>query len=193
MMKKIILIILAIALFSTGCTLDKTDDNPPKDNIIVEDEGNEIEETEETVKAEPIIASGKESPDFTLTNLEGEDISLSDFRGKIVLINFWATWCTWCDVEMPDLQKLDNENDDLLVLAVNVNEDKDTVKKYMEDGEYSFAVALDLEGKIAETYLVNGLPNSYFVDEEGILIGAVPGMMTYEQMVEVLGNIRENN
>lgn len=94
---------------------------------------------------------------------------------------------------MPDLQKLDNENDDLLVLAVNVNEDKDTVKKYMEDGEYSFAVALDLEGKIAETYLVNGLPNSYFVDEEGILIGAVPGMMTYEQMVEVLGNIRENN
>ncbi|MDR7855588.1 TlpA disulfide reductase family protein [Tissierella sp.] len=196
-MKKIILIILVISMFITGCTSgvkdNKDEASVPKDNLSeekIDDTTNSVAEEVES-EEEIEIASGKQSPDFTLKNLEGEDVSLSDFRGKIVLINFWATWCSWCDVEMPDLQKLDDENDDLVVLAVNVMEDKDTVKKYMEDGGYSFEVVFDEEGEIATTYLVNGLPNSYFVDEEGILLGGVPGMMTYEQMVEILENIRE--
>jgi thiol-disulfide isomerase/thioredoxin len=194
-MKKIIMLILAIAIFSTGCASDSKDKKEgvvvPEDSIVVEDNKDNADKAEIVGKYD--IEVGKLAPDFTLKDLNGEDISLSDYRGKIVLINFWATWCSWCDVEMPDLQKLDDENDDLVVLAVNVMEEKDTVKKYMEEGKYSFEVALDEEGEIAATYLVNGLPNSYFVDEEGILLGGVPGMMTYEQMIEVLENIREDN
>lgn len=140
----------------------------------------------------PDIAVGELAPDFTLKNLEGEEVSLSDYKGKIVMINFWATWCTWCDVEMPDMQKLSSENDDLVVLAVDVQEDIRDVKKYIEDGGYDFEVVLDSDGFVNRAYLVNGLPNSYFVDKEGILLGKVGGAINYAQMNEILENIRKD-
>lgn len=130
------------------------------------------------------------APDFTLQNLKGEEVSLSDFKGKYVLINFWGTWCKWCDVEMPSLNKLNNENDDLVVLAVNVMEDKKEVEKYIENGEYEFEVVLDEEGEVAQVYYVNSFPTSFFVDKEGYLIGRAPGMLEYEQMIEIMDGIR---
>lgn len=133
----------------------------------------------------------KDGKEIRLTNLSGEEISLKNYEGKIVLLNFWGTWCKWCDVEMPDLDKLDKENDDLVVLAVNVNEDKDVVDKYIEEGGYDFEVVLDLDGEIAKKYLISSYPTTYFLDKEGVLLGGVPGMMEYEQMEEVLGAIRQ--
>lgn len=195
-MKKILLIILVLTLVVGGCskpsterTSDKVEENLPETEIA-EEKNTEViagEETEEDFE----IAIGKESPNFTLKNLDGKEVSLSDYRGKIVLINFWATWCPWCDKEMPDLQKLDEENDDLVVLAVDVMEKEEEVKEYIEKNKYSFEVVLDEDGEIAKTYLVSGLPASYFVDEEGILLGGVPGAMTYEQMISILEGIRE--
>jgi thiol-disulfide isomerase/thioredoxin len=132
------------------------------------------------------------APDFTLVDLDGKEVSLSDFRGKYVLINFWATWCQYCDLEMPDLDRLYKENEDLVVLAVNVQEEKGVVEDYIKKGGYTFPVVLDEEGYVSLTYLVSGYPTSYFVDKEGILLGGVPGMMTYEQMVQILENIRNN-
>lgn len=192
-MKKILLMILVLALVGTGCskslpkdTAENIEESLPEDNVVEEDTKPTSEVAEEFD-----IAIGKESPNFTLKNLNGEEVSLSDYKGKIVLVNFWATWCPWCDKEMPDLQKLDEENDDLVVLAVDVMEDKETVKKYIEKGKYNFEVLLDEDGEIAKTYLVSGLPASYFIDKEGILLGGVPGAMTHEQMVSILESIRE--
>lgn len=194
-MKRFLLMILVVAMVGAGCSnsspeknIDKVEETLPEDKVVEED-------TKSTSEAAPVeefdIAIGKESPDFTLKNLDGEEVSLSDYRGKIVLINFWATWCPWCDKEMPDLQKLDEENDDLVVLAVDVMEKEEIVKEYIEKGKYNFEVLLDEDGEIAKTYLVSGLPASYFVDEEGILLGGVPGAMTYEQMISILESIRE--
>lgn len=188
-MKKILVIILALVLVGTGCTNVAKDKEPEE----IVDKGTVIIEA----PAEPVgpvkqdIEIGKEAPNFTLKNLDGEDVSLSDYRGKIVLINFWATWCGWCDKEMPDLQKLHEDNDDLVVLAVDSMEDKEVVRKYIEKGNYDFEVVLDQDGKISQTYLVSGLPTSYFVDKDGILLLGVPGMLTYEQMDLVLEKIRE--
>nr|WP_246579235.1 TlpA disulfide reductase family protein [Alkaliphilus flagellatus] len=163
---------------------------PPQDNAV--EERNEEDQAASQEKQVFEIEVGKEAPNFTLRNLDGEEISLQDYRGKIVLINFWATWCVYCDIEMPDLQKLDKENEDLVVLAVDVMEDKEAVEKYIKEGGYDFEVVLDEDGAIAKTYLVSGYPASYFVDEEGIFQGSVPGMMTYEQMNQALQHIREN-
>lgn len=194
-MKKILLMILVLSLVVGGCSKttpekvnEQVEETLPEDKVVEEE--NTENATEEVKEDEFDIAIGKESPDFTLKNLDGEEVSLSDYRGKIVLINFWATWCTWCDKEMPDLQKLDEENDDLVVLAVDVMEDKETVKGYIEKGGYEFEVVLDEDGEVAKTYLVSGFPTSYFVDEEGILLGGVPGAMTYEQMNSILESIR---
>ena len=137
------------------------------------------------------IVAGELAPDFTLTNMEGKEVKLSDYKGKLVYLNFWATWCGYCDEEMPDLQALNAENDDLVVLAVNVREDKDTVQAYLEKGGYDFPVLLDLEGEIAGTYLVSGMPTTYFINSKGVLLDRYPGMMDKDQMEEILGKMRD--
>lgn len=130
--------------------------------------------------------------DFTLKNLEGEDVSLSDFRGKYVFVNFWATWCVYCDLEMPDLQALSINNDDLVVLAVNVREDEKTVRDYIEKGGYTFPVVLDTQGDVNSIYSVTAYPTTFFIDKEGILLAYFPGMLTPELMEEGLKLLREN-
>ncbi|WP_212380951.1 TlpA family protein disulfide reductase [Alkaliphilus sp. B6464] len=194
MNKKSIGIIILIGVLLAGLYYltmgKKVEVIPPQDNAV--EERNEEDQVASQEKQVFEIEVGKEAPNFILRNLDGEEISLQDYRGKIVLINFWATWCVYCDIEMPDLQKLDKENEDLVVLAVNVMEHKETVEKYIKEGGYDFEVVLDEDGTIARTYLVGGYPASYFVDEEGIFQGAVPGMMTYEQMNQALQHIREN-
>ncbi|MDY0235773.1 MAG: TlpA disulfide reductase family protein [Gudongella sp.] len=137
------------------------------------------------------VIAGEAAPDFTLINMEGEEVSLSDYKGKLVYLNFWATWCGYCDQEMPDLQALNAENEDLVVLAVNVREDLDTVKTYIEAGGYDFPVILDIEGEVATRYLINGMPTTYFINSEGILLDRIPGMMEKEQMDEILWKMRD--
>lgn len=193
---KLLAVLMAVIVLLVGCSSSKVEESKQPEVI----ENDEQVSKEQTIVEEPVdeqveevsseLAKDKPAPDFTLMNLSGEEVSLSDYRGKIVLINFWATWCGFCDMEMPDLQRLDEENDDLVVLAVDVMEDKETVQQYIDEGGYSFEVVLDEKGDISKTYLVSGFPTSYFVDPDGILLGGVPGMMTYDQMNEILDSIR---
>lgn len=172
------------------------DEKPPVSDVVEEDDEDKDKELIDDVDLEEDqddydIEIGKLSPDFTLTNLEGKEVSLSDYRGKIVLINFWATWCVYCDKEMPDMQILSEENDDLVILAVDVMEERGLVEDYIEKGGYDFEVVLDEKGEVAREYLVANFPTSYFVDEDGILLGGVPGMMTGPQMNDILESIRK--
>lgn len=139
---------------------------------------------------DPDIAIGALAPDFTLKNLEGKEVSLSDYRGKVVLVNFWATTCGFCDKEMPDLDAIDKENDDVVVLAVDVMEKESKVKSYIEKGGYGFEVVLDEKGDIARTYLVSGFPTTAVVNKEGILVSGRVGMLTKEQMKIEVENAR---
>ncbi|MGN9164829.1 TlpA family protein disulfide reductase [Tissierellaceae bacterium HCP3S3_D8] len=164
-------------------------------DIVEPPDSNSNEDTSDVDKTtqvdETTIEIGKVLPNFTLKNLKGEDVSLSDYKDKIVLVNFWATWCKLCNAEMPDLERLQKENDDIVVLAVNLSEEKSVVEKYIQKGGYTFEVVLDEEGKISQDYLVSGLPASYFTNKDGIFLGRVPGMLTYEQMNEIVDNIRK--
>ncbi len=125
-----------------------------------------------------------------MKNLDGQDVTLSQIEDKIIIVNFWATWCKWCKEEMPDIQKIKEENDDVVVLAVNVEETKDQAKEYIEDGGYDFEVLLDEDGAVSAQYLVTGLPASYFVDKDGRFAGRVPSAISYEQIDEILNEIR---
>jgi len=117
------------------------------------------------------------APDFKLKNLEGQDISLSDFKGKVVFLNFWATWCIPCRKEMPSMEKLYQEFKDagLVVLAINHRENLEKIKPFVEEMKLSFPILLDSEGKTSADYTVRGLPTSYFVNQEGVLIGGALG------------------
>lgn len=129
---------------------------------------------------------GDVAPDFTLKNLQGEKVSLSDFGGRPVLINFWATWCPPCRFEMPAIQKMyeQYQGEDFIVLAVDVQEPISAVKRYVEQGGYTFPVLLDYKGEVANgSYRIRAFPTSYFVGPDGKIAAAHRGMMT-EQVLQ---------
>lgn len=133
---------------------------------------------------------GNPAPDFTLTNLAGEEIRLEDLEGKPVLINFWATWCGPCVLEMPNIQKYYEQfNGQFEVLAINADEPEFEVRQFSEDIGISFDVLLDPGAKIQELYRLRGYPTSYFLDGEGIVRVNHIGMLTEAQIEEYLKEV----
>lgn len=122
--------------------------------------------------------------DFKLKDLNGKEVSLSDFKGKKVLLNFWATWCPPCKAEMPDLENLyqENKDSDLVILAVNIGEDKETVQSFINKNRYNFNVLLDTDQGVAIDYNIVSIPTSYFIDKEGNIVSKKVGAMTIEEM-----------
>lgn len=114
---------------------------------------------------------GNQPPGFRLPNLEGRAVALSDFRGKPVLINFWASWCPPCRFEMPFIQEIYEEWSDkgLIILTINIGESLSTVKEFMANHGYSFPVLLDTSQKVAQDYDVRGIPTTFFIDKNGAL------------------------
>ncbi|MBO1510144.1 TlpA family protein disulfide reductase [Metabacillus bambusae] len=136
------------------------------------------------------VTEGNAAPDFELTTLDGEKMSLSSLQGKKVILNFWATWCPPCRSEMPDMQKIQADyNDEVVIAAVNLTSSEknvDTVKDFVEELELSFPVLLDEKGKINNQYEVMSYPTSYIIDENGIIGTKFVGAMTYKQMEDFL-------
>ena len=114
---------------------------------------------------------------FILKSLEGNEVSLEDYRGKIVLLNFWATWCLPCRTEMPSMEKLYNEfkDKDFTILAIDMQEDADSVKVFREKYKLNFPILLDSDGSVGQFYDVIGIPTTYLVDREGNIIGGAIG------------------
>ncbi|AZO93894.1 TlpA disulfide reductase family protein [Halocella sp. SP3-1] len=129
---------------------------------------------------------GEKAPDFTLPLINNEEISLSDLRGKKVFLNFWATWCPPCQIEMPAIQKLNDHHDFIEILAVDLRENRDTVSEYLMKNSYNFRVALDTSAEIGNKYLVRGIPTSYFIDENGVIMNKHTGALSYQKMLELL-------
>ncbi len=114
------------------------------------------------------FTSGTPAPNFQLQTPEGQTVSLSDFRGKQVVLNFWATWCPPCRSEMPDMQQLyDERQSDLVVLAVDVQEAGAPVRRFTDQLGLSFPVVLDTNGEVTQSFGVQSLPTSFFIDREG--------------------------
>ncbi len=128
---------------------------------------------------------GDPAPDFTLKNLEGEKVSLSDFKGQPVLINFWATWCPPCRYEMPFIESAwqQYKDDGFVVLAVDVEEPISVVQRFVESFGLTFPILLDYKGEVSDMYRLRAFPTSYFVGRDGKILIAHRGMMT-EQVLQ---------
>lgn len=122
--------------------------------------------------------------DFKLKDLDGKTVSLSDFKGKNVYLNFWASWCPPCKAEMPDIEKLyqETKDSDLVIIAVNLGEDKETVKSFINENEYHFKVLLDPDQSVGRKYNINAIPDSYFIDKNGNINSLKVGAMTFDEM-----------
>src|SRR5690625_2621225 len=116
------------------------------------------------------LVAGNIAPDFELETSDGETVKLSDFRGKRVMVNFWATWCPPCRAEMPDIQKF-YENKDVVILAVNLIDSRpdeaENVEPFVDDYGLTFPVLLDKRSEVAGLYQIQPIPTNFLIDSSG--------------------------
>jgi len=121
---------------------------------------------------------GQVAPDFTLKDMQGQTVTLSQFRGKVVILNFWATWCPPCREEMPSMQRLyrNLESKGLVLLAVNVEKNgKGAVSQFLQKTPYTFPILLDGESVVQNTYGVFRFPESFIIDRNGVVVEKIIG------------------
>ena len=138
-----------------------------------------VEQTEEA-EVEYVMA-----PDFTVYDAEGNEVKLSDFIGKPTVVNFWASWCGPCQIEMPDFDEMYKEfGEEVNFLMVNMTdgsrETADAAAKFVEDAGYAFPIYYDTKMNAAMTYGVNSLPSTYFIDAEGHAVTRAQGIINAE-------------
>ncbi|WP_239454413.1 TlpA family protein disulfide reductase [Bacillus suaedaesalsae] len=135
----------------------------------------------------------KAAPDFELLTLNGDTVKLSDFKGKKVFINFWATWCPPCRDEMPEIEEFSHSNEDVVVLAINLRNTErsdENVQKYIQEGNYTFNVLLDKKGEVANQYKVLTLPTTFFVNTNGIIQYKFVGPLTIDKMNDITAKLK---
>ena len=191
---KILVGLIVVIAFAGLITISVFFSSPPpqaNDNTNEEqvqqpqnEEENQKEKDEEKEEIPVGLETGQKAPDFTLSNMENEETSLSDYRGQKVFLNFWATWCPPCRIEMPDMQKLYTEHEDITVLAVNLQEDKDTVSDFLVSNKLTFPVVLDKNREVGNEYLIRSIPTTFILDENGIIRDKHIGALTYDSMLE---------
>ena len=138
---------------------------------------------------------GMQAEDFSLLDLEGKSQSLRQYRGKIVLVNFWATWCKPCTTEMPAMQVIYDKLRDkgFVVLAVNELEDEAKVREHIATYKHTFPVLLDRDNKVANQFGVFGLPVSVFIDQEGRVQEYIKGgLLTEDKIYQTVQRIQGN-
>lgn len=155
---------------------------------------NELENGENPL-SDPSPEVNSPAPDFNLQSVAGETIRLSDLRGQPVLINFWATWCAPCRIEMPALQdRFETYTEEgFAILAVDFDEPAEAVLAFGEEFGLTFDLLLDPGGKIQDLFRIRGYPTSFFLDEQGVIKVVHIGVMTEGQLDGYLAEVGLGN
>jgi cytochrome c-type biogenesis protein len=189
------------------------------ENKAEQEEGESIEDSEDSMGStdsktqggeeekgtETDEQAGKEQEaipaiDFTLTDQYGNTHTLSDYKGKVVFLNFWATWCPPCKKEMPHIEELYQEfnlnEEEVVILGVanpkseaypnNSDESKEDIVAFLEENEYTFPTVFDETGEIFSSYYISAFPTTFLITKEGNVLGYIPGMMTKDVMLNVI-------
>jgi len=121
-----------------------------------------------------------DAPELTLTNLEGEEESLEDHLGEVVMVNFWATWCPPCKAELPVLQEYyeDHADDGFTIIGIDANETQERVASFIETTDIAYPIWIDLESEGSRAFNVNSYPSSFIIDRDGTIVLAWTGQIS---------------
>ena len=175
----IVVLYMGIYMLNTGFTSIKALENRTSDNTTVVKNTNDENLTD------------IEKYSFTLKDSHGNDVTLSEYKGKTVVLNFFATWCTYCKMELPSLEEINNTRDDIVIFLVATpdigNEgSKEYIESFMEENGYSMTVLYDETGEVVSKYNVSGLPTSFFFKPDGSVLGYVPGYVEESNLIGIL-------
>ncbi len=175
----IVVLCMGIYMLNTGFTSIKALENKTSDNTTVVENSNDENLTD------------IEKYSFTLKDSKGNDVTLSEYKGKTVVLNFFATWCTYCKMELPSLEEINSTRDDIVIFLVATpdigNEgSKEYIESFMEENGYSMTVLYDDTGEVVSKYNVSGLPTSFFFKPDGSVLGYVPGYVEESSLISIL-------
>ena len=138
------------------------------------------------------FSNSAKAPDFNLKDQYGVVHSLENYKGKVIFLNFWATWCPPCKKEMPDVENIYKEygenKKDVVILGVN-SEKENEVKKFLKDKGYTFPTLIDENSEVMRKYFIQAFPTSFVIDKEGNVYGYVMGGLTKEQIKQVIEEV----
>jgi peroxiredoxin len=137
------------------------------------------------------VEVGREAPDFILPDLQGNQIALSDHQGEVVLINFWATWCPPCRVEMPDMEAVyrEHHNEGFEILGVDQREPQELVEEFVTERGFSWIFLLDEDFEVSQEYSATSIPRSILVDRDGTVAHVWRGTLTRSQLEQQLSHL----
>lgn len=196
----LVLVLVSLLIFA-GCqeaekdgVKDNSDNKGSLDNVEKTSSKEALKDLEVTLEdGRDYGTIDVEMKDFELKGLDGEDIKLSDYSDKVVILNFWATWCPPCKIEMPYMQEIHEKYDDVVILAVNSTttelrggsdskKAKKQVEKLIDSEGYTFPVPLDTDNEVSILYSgvfpMQGIPTNFIIDKEGIIRYVSPGAFT---------------
>lgn len=191
--------LLAFSLTACGSENTKTDgQNPPEEapeTLSAADTASEQNTTDNSVSYLP-LSEGDTAPDFTAALADGSEFTLSDEQGKVILLNFWATWCGPCVREMPAFERLKEDyGENVAILAVNCMEDAGTVAAFIEENGYTFPIAIDEEGTVSMKYPTQGIPYTLVINGDGIIqniyMGAADADTQYKEYKSAIDAVAE--
>jgi peroxiredoxin len=181
-MKRIIKIILPITLLMSFAAIFVTHVGWKSNSgtgTLNRAEAVELSDAAEYLEALSILPPNTEvqALDFTVESLLGDSESLNDYRGKVIFLNFWATWCGPCRAEVGEIDALHEtlKDEDFMIMALSIQEQKKKVSKFMKSNEIDFPVYLDSDGEVAAMYGVTGIPTTYIIAPDGSIVGRAVG------------------
>ena len=192
--KKLIIGLLSFVILIAGASLlysQLSKDFTP-DSIVEDDSQGQVSEDDQQGGAEPELQT---APDFTVYDADGNAVKLSDYFGKPIVLNFWASWCGPCKAEMPDFEEVYKERgEEIQFLMVNCTGGRETLesaKSFIADSGYTFPVFYDLDLDASMTYGTSSIPMTFFIDAEGYLTAYTQGTTNADVLLQGIGMITE--